>query len=126
MADHGVMLAVARRYGIRMFVWNAPALEALESLGNRQRTFRYYDLSPPGLPNRPHTLYLLHTNLNCEHFEPIVPVQGTTARPCRFSQVGNQVEAEGWCPILNLRYTSNAAHNRVRKNWYMFLSACMV
>jgi hypothetical protein len=121
MGDHGVITMLCRRYGIKAYVWNAPSLEALDAGGTRSRVFRCYEVSPAVPGNRPCTLYLLHTNLGVEHFEPVMPIEGTTARPSRFTAVGNRQESDTWCPILNIQYTSNAARRRVR---FQLSSSC--
>lgn len=101
MGDHGGMPVLARRYGIRVHVWNAPSLEALDAAGaGSRRVYRYYECAPDGIPNRPARLYLLHTNIGIEHFEPVLPNEGTTARPSRFTAVGNRAVADDFCAIL--------------------------
>ena len=114
MGDYGVMVILCRRFGSKALLWDPPALEALDELGTRNRVFRHQECAPAGIPARPATLFMLHTNVGMEHFEPVLPNDGTTARASRFTAVGDRLPAEDFCPVLNLRYTSNAARRRVR------------
>lgn len=125
MADHGVIVAMVRRYGIRVLVWNVPPLEAIEALGSRSRSYRVHEIAPPGVGTRSPTLYVLHTYIGYEHFEPILPVEGTTPRPGRFTAVGDRPESEGYCPILALQYTSNAQRQRVSTRSTLGKNVCI-
>jgi hypothetical protein len=119
MADEPVWVALSRRFGFQLLIFQAPRLEALEIAEstrrrNQQLQFRPYKAGAEGLAHRPPTAMVLASNVEHEHFEPIVPTQGATQRPGRFTAAAGRPEQEGWCPILNLTYTSDAQKRRVR------------
>lgn len=118
MADQAVWVAFSYRYGIQVLIFQPPRLEALEAAEARRRRnsimkFRPYKAGVEGLQHRPPTAMILATNMHCEHFEPIIPVNSTTQRPGRFTTAGSVPEREGWCPILDMAYVSDAARQRV-------------
>jgi hypothetical protein len=112
MADHGVMFALARRYNIKMFVWMPPVLEALD-VARARSTFRPHVIHCEGVAARPACLFIFATNVGCEHFEPIVRMQGFNHLPSRLTAWSSRPEEEGYCPILNVTYTSRGQVRRV-------------
>ena len=118
MADQSVWGAFSYRYGIQVLISQNPRLEALEAVEARRRRnstikFMPYKAGVEGLQHRPRTATIPATNMHCEHFEPIIPVNSTTQRPGRFATAGSEPEREGWCPILDMTYVSDAARPRV-------------
>jgi hypothetical protein len=118
MADQAVMVALSRRYAFKLLVFQAPRLEALEVAEaarrrNQQLQFRPFSVGAEGITGNPATAMVFASNILYEHFEPIVPMRGTTQRPGRFTQASARPEGEGWCPILNLTYTSDMQRRQV-------------
>jgi hypothetical protein len=118
MADAAVMVALSRRYTFKLLIFQAPRLEALEAAEgarrrNQQLQFRPFSAGAEGLTGNPATAMVFASNVNHEHFEPIVPMRGLTQRPGRFTQAVARQEQEGWCPILNLTYTSDMQRRQV-------------
>jgi hypothetical protein len=118
MADQTVMVALSHRYAFKLLVFQAPRLEALEAAEgarrrNQQLQFRPFSVGAEGLTGNPATAIVFASNMNHEHFEPIVPMRGLTQRPGRFTPFLAQQQEEGWCPILNLTYTSDMQRRQV-------------
>jgi hypothetical protein len=112
MADHGVMVALARRYNLKIMVWMPPVLEALDAARARS-IFRPMVFQCEGLTGRATCRFILATNVGCKHFEPILPMEGYNHLPSRFTPRGSRPEQDGYCPILNVTYTSSGQVRRV-------------
>lgn len=124
MADQPVMVALSTRYRFKLAVFQPPTLDALEVAEGRLKRnqhlrFRPYSVGAADVQQmrgNPATAMVLATNVGARHFEPIVPISGATQRPGRFTHTVQRQETAGWCPVLDISYTTDQQRREVRSS----------
>lgn len=117
MADHAMIACIGRRYTLQILIWYPPKVEALDKIGRSTKAYRPHEIAFAASA-RSKPLFLLATNVVAEHFEPILPMEGTTHVPSRFTRCDAQrLHQDGYCAVLNVPFESAAATRQVIQSY---------
>lgn len=113
MADQLTIELFARRYNIKTYIWLPPLAEGLAACNRSNAAYRpVMILLPDAAPKRYRsTAYLLQSDINCMHFEPVIPTAGSRHEPGRFKQAGPA--REGYDPALHQEFTTPEMRRKV-------------
>lgn len=114
MADNLAIMMVARRYNIKLLVWQPPPPDAFAQCKRKNKAFRpgstpFLDMEGP---HRRVNAFLLQFDLGVQHFEPVLPIEGESHQPYRFTIA--ERAREGYDPVLNIQYRSSAMIAKVK------------